>query len=117
MRPHKWNALNAVVLILMGAWAYFGSESPSPTALIPVGFGVLLLALTPQLRKENKIVAHTAVVLTLIIFIALFRPLLSAIDGGETLSTVRVSAMLLTSLLALISFIRSFIQARKNRAN
>ena len=43
----------------------------SPTALIPVGFGVILLLCTIGLKKENKIIAHVAVLLTLVILVAL----------------------------------------------
>ena len=30
------NLINAGTLVIMGLWGYFSSESPSPTAFIPV---------------------------------------------------------------------------------
>ncbi len=115
MTPALANLINAIVLIAMSLWGYLGSETPSPTALIPAGFGIIFLALTPGLRKNNKVIAHIVVLLTLLLIIALFRPFTSALDRGDTMAAVRVGIMFLTSFLAMITFIRSFIQARRNK--
>jgi hypothetical protein len=42
-------------------------------------------------------------------------PLKSALGKSDTGAIVRVSLMLLTTIFALISFIQSFIKARKER--
>ena len=55
-------------LIAIGLWGYL--EVTSPTALIPVGFGAALILCSSGVRKENKVVAHIAVLLTLLILIA-----------------------------------------------
>ncbi len=107
--------LNAIVLISIGTWGYIGSESPSITALIPVAIGVILLLLNPWLKKENKIIAHIVVLLTFVILIGLFKPLMGAIDRDSTISIVRVSVMMLFTVIALITFIRNFINVRKLR--
>ena len=36
------NLINALTLIAMSLWGYFGSETPSPTAFIPAAFGAVL---------------------------------------------------------------------------
>ena len=36
-------------------------EVSSPTALIPVGFGTVLILCTPGVKKQNKVIAHVAV--------------------------------------------------------
>ena len=69
MNSSNANILNSVCLIIIGLWGYL--EVTSPTALIPVGFGVALLLCVPGLKKENKVIAHIAVLLTLIILLAL----------------------------------------------
>ncbi len=56
--------LNALVLIVAGVYGYFASGSP--TALIAPGIGVILLAMVYPVMKENRTVAHIAVILTLI---------------------------------------------------
>lgn len=114
MNAYTAHLINSVALILMGGWGYFATSSK--TALIPVLFGVVLLSLSNGVKLENKAIAHVAVVLTLLVFGSLVaKPLLSAINDGDTLGTVRVGIMVLTSLLALIFFVKSFIDARKAR--
>ena len=68
-----------------------------------------------KFKKENKIISHIAVTFTLLILIALFFTRLekSISDGGGSL--VRIVAMLFTGTLAMISFIKSFIKARKKK--
>ena len=115
MKPYVINVINAIVLIVMSLWGYFGSETPSGTAFIPAGFGVVLLALTPMFRKDNKAVAHIVVVLTLLLIIALVRPLMGALDRDDSMAAFRVGTMLLTSVIAMAIYIKSFIDARRNR--
>ena len=107
------NLINALVLIAMGSWAYF--EIGSPTALIPVGFGIILLLCYEGVKNENKIIAHVAVLLTLVILVSLagMRLPKSIEQGGVGL--YRVLAMVVTSALSMVYFIKSFIEARKNR--
>ena len=111
------NLINAVALIGLGLWGYFGAaiDDRSATALIPVGFGAVLLAMYPGVSKHNKTIAHIAVGLTLLILLALFMPLKGAIGRGDTMASVRVGAMMLTSLFAMVMFVKSFIDARKAR--
>ena len=115
MKPHVANLLNAVVLIAMGLWGYLGSETPSNTALIPVVAGVILLICNNWVKKENKVVAHIAVLLTLLIVVSLFMPFKGAIGRGDNMAAIRVGVMILTGIIALIAFIKSFIDARKAR--
>ncbi len=115
MKPHVANTIAAIVLITMGGWAYLTSESPSLTALIPCAFGILFLALNGPLKKENKVVAHVIVVLTLVVFASLFMPLSGTLERGDTLGTVRVGLMMAATLSALIAYVRSFINARRQR--
>jgi len=111
MKPFQANFINALILIGLGLWGYFSSQNPSPTALIAPIAGVLLLLMTSGVRKENKVVAHIAVVLTLLLFIALFMPLMKQ----EGLPKMRIGVMMFSCLVALAVFIKSFIDARKAR--
>ena len=54
MKIAFYNTLNSIVLIALGLWGYIDVQSP--TALIPVGFGVILLLCSNGLKKENKII-------------------------------------------------------------
>ena len=113
MNASTANLINSLVLIAMGAWGYF--ESGSGTAFIPVGFGVALLLCTPGVKKENKIIAHVAVLLTLLILLAMLGMRLpKSIESGG-MSLVRAVLMIATGILAMVMFVRSFIAAKKAR--
>ena len=115
MSPFLANIINAAVLILLSSWGYLSADAPSLTALIPAAFGLLLLACSPGVKTEHKMVSHIAVLLTLVIIIALFMPLKGAISREDTLAVSRVCLMLISSTLAMMFFIKSFIDVRKRR--
>jgi hypothetical protein len=111
--------LNVLTLIAMSLWAYFAYEptpdkmSPSVTTFIPLVFGVILLLCHNGIKKENKIIAHVAVLVTLLSVIGLTKPFMSALDEERFMSIFRVGAMILTGVLAMTIFIQSFIRNRR----
>lgn len=115
MKPYLINAINAAILIVVGLLGYFGSDNSSVTALIPVFAGVILLFLVKPMKDGNRVVAHVVVILTLLTFIALFKPLSGAIERNSAGAVVRVSIMLISNLAALIIFIKSFVDARRKK--
>ncbi|MEM9244970.1 MAG: hypothetical protein AAGA67_04400, partial [Cyanobacteria bacterium P01_F01_bin.153] len=111
-----WSTIvNGVTLITMGLWAYLSGDS-SPMALIPVGFGVGFLALSPGVKTYNKVVAHIVALLAVVTVATLFAPLSMVISQGDSLKVFRVVLMMTTTSVALVFYIRSFIDARKARA-
>lgn len=110
MNAHNASLVNAILLITMGGWGYF--ESGSPTSLIPVVIGVLLVLLNKGIKTENKVVAHIAVLVTLLGF-ALVMPLMRAMEDGRTEAILRILIMLSSTVYAMIFFVKSFIDARK----
>ena len=111
MNSLKANILNSIILITIGLWGYF--ESSSGTAIIPVVFGWALLFCSPGLKKENKVIAHIAVLLTLICIVGLFMPLNGAMGRGDNFGVLRVVVMIASGLIAMIFFVKSFIANRK----
>ena len=117
MKPANANLLNAIVLIIMGLWGYFVTKSG--TAFIPVGFGVVLAALSGGIAKDNKVIAHIAVLLTLIVLLAIAGmrlPKALAAAEENPMGVMRAAAMTLTGIIAMVAFIRSFIAARKAKS-
>ena len=110
MNAHTASLVNAILLISVGGWGYF--ESGSPTSLIPVVIGTILVLLNKGIKKQNKIVAHIAVLVTLLGF-ALIMPLMKALEDGRNDAILRILIMLSSSVYAMVFFVRSFIQARK----
>ena len=117
MKPYKLSFVNAVTLISFGLWGYLdGDAEKNITALIPVFFGVLILVLNRGLKNENKIISHIVVLLTLVILIALIaKPLLSQIESGDQMGITRVSLMILSCLMAIVVFVKSFIKNRSKK--
>ena len=114
---HNSSLVNSFILILLGGFGYLQSSSPSPTALIPVAGGVALLLMYPGVKSQNKIIAHVAVLVTLIMLLGLFMPLMGSVRRGDTNAVIRVTVMLLFTMQALFFFIKSFIDARKSKDN
>lgn len=119
MKTYQANMLNVLTLIAMSLWAYFAYEptpdkmSPSVTTFIPLVFGVILLLCHNGIKKENKIITHVAVLVTLLSVIGLTKPFMSALDEERFMSVFRVGAMILTGVLAMTIFIQSFIRNRR----
>ncbi|MFT5918036.1 MAG: hypothetical protein ACJAWV_002369 [Flammeovirgaceae bacterium] len=117
MKAHTASLINAFLLIALGAWGYFGSETPSNTALIPVMVGLILVALNKGVKAENKVIAHIAVLITLVMIFGLAMPLKGAIGRGDTMAAIRVGIMLVSTIVAMVAFVKSFIAAKKAREN
>jgi len=114
MKPYFINFLNAIVYIILGSWGFLSSDNPSVTSLIPVFAGFILVAITPGFKKGNRVLAHVAVGLTFLILLGLIKPLTGAIGRSDDYGIARVIAMMISSLVALIAFVKSFIDARRS---
>jgi hypothetical protein len=122
MTAQKMNLINALTLIILGLWGYIDVSNckfdtivsfEHWTALITVLFGIILLLCNKGIQNSNKVIAHVAVVLTLLVLIALVgKRLPISIDQGGV-GLFRVLAMSLCSFISFIAFIRSFIENRK----
>ncbi len=115
MKPYLANLIYGILLVLLSLWGYVASESPSATAFIPTGLGLVLLALTPAMKKQNKTVAHIVVVLTVLVLGGLVKPLMGALDRADNMAMARVIVMMGWGVVALGVYIKSFVDARKNR--
>lgn len=115
MKVYKVSFVNALVLMGLGLWAYLASDTPSVTALIPFFFGILILALNPGVKNEKKVQSHLAVILTLLVTIGLVMPLMAALERDDMAALTRVIVMMLSSIVAMVWFIKSFIDVRRAR--
>jgi hypothetical protein len=107
--------INAIILISLGLYGYVSSTTPSITAIIPIFVGVLLFLINSGVKKENKMIAHLAVLLTLLILLGLIKPLLGATGRNDSMATFRIIAMMVSCVFAMVYFIKSFIEAKKRR--
>ena len=118
MKAYKASLINGITLVIFGLWGsmnFICGSGSSWTPLIPVFLGIILLIFNGGVKKENKIIAHIVVLLTLLIGIALLKPLTGAIEKSDTGAIIRVVIMLGSTIFAMITFIQSFIQARRDK--
>ena len=117
MKAASANLLNAIVLIAAGLYAYFMILTPegtrAPTALIPAAFGLLFLIFQKGVANHNKIISHVVVVLTLLLLVICVMRFVKVEDWGAKKYVFLVCVI--SNAVALIAFIGSFIEARKNR--
>jgi len=111
----QFNLINSIALISMSVWGYI--DTNSFTALIPAIFGVILLLLGTMLTNEKlvKLSAHLVVLFTLFILVALVVQVLPGVVERGGIGLIRVILMISTSAIAMIVFIKSFIDNRKSR--
>jgi hypothetical protein len=114
------------VLCAIGLFGYFGSasESPSPTALIPCGFGVALIVcgFIGRQAGARKHAMHAAAAISLIGFLAAagrgvpkLGMLVSDIPLSEKRPVRLIMLMAIVCLAHVIVCIGSFIAARRRR--
>ena len=117
--------LVGLLLVLLGVGFFAGTGMQHRTALIPAGFGIALIILGRQARSEarRKHAMHVAVLIALLGFGGTARSLEKAarhlsgqpVDRPAAVIAQAVMAILLGVFVGLS--IRSFIQARRNRAS
>ena len=111
MKPHFVNLINALVLVVLGSWAYLSKDAP--TALIPVFIGAILWLQTDKIKAGDKTAAHIAVGLTALATLGLLMPLRREANMGDTMGVLRSALMLMSCLFALFGFVKSFMDARR----
>ena len=99
----------------MSAWGYI--DTNSFTALIPAAFGLILIVLGTMLTNDKlvKLSAHLVVLFTLLILLALVIQVLPGVVDRGGIGLIRVILMISTSSIAMIVFVKSFIDNRKSR--
>lgn len=115
MTAHTASLINALILIACSIWAYLAIDGIHWTPLIPGAFGLALLACYPGVKSENKVVAHVGAVLTVVILIALYMPMASAVEDGLPSPLIRSGLMVASTIFALVFFVKSFRDARRTR--
>ena len=108
-------------LIVVGLVGYFAAETQSPTALIPAGFGVLLIVLGFLARKESlrKHVMHAAALIGLIGFLVpgymVVSSLLNPPPVPRQAAQIAQGVMSVACLAFVALCVKSFIDARRAR--
>lgn len=115
MKTYNANLFFAGVLFGVGLHGYFFSDYSSPTALIPLIVSIILVALYFPMKKGNTIASHAVVVITVLMILALIFPLVGSVRRDDPAGLIRVLVMMISGLAALIVYVKSFIDARRNK--
>jgi hypothetical protein len=109
-----------ILLALVGAGFYFGTGTPSVTALIPAFVGVPLAALGFAARGARegvrKHLMHAAAMVGLLGFLASAGRLVTKGFGAATAAVAEQIVMALLCLAFVALCVNSFVQARRSRA-
>ena len=116
---NKYYSLFLIAVGLLGfAWRYLAEFDLQFTALIPAVFGLILLPMSSPIQKENHVVAHIAVTLTLVFgLVALYMLVKSFFADEINMRRVIIFGLMfvvsdLVTMLYVLRFIR--IKKRKN---
>jgi hypothetical protein len=118
----RLSILFGLLLVALGVGGFVGTGSEHPTALIPAGFGILLvllgiLALKESLRKHAM---HFAAVVGLVGTVGGAIRLLQPVVSGQTIQhrvAYGCTAAMAVLCLAFVALcVNSFVQARRRRA-
>ena len=122
---HHITVATGVLLIAIGLFGYFGSasENPSPTALIPAGFGLVLvvLGIVAHRAAARMHAMHGAAAVGLIGFVLAggraFMKLGSLVSDDVTVRrpVAMTALMSLVCLVYVLLCIGSFVAARRRR--
>lgn len=117
MKPASANLLNAFILIAAGFYGYAMVPKADGAfqleALIPAGFGVLLLILYTTMAAGNRVVSHIAVMITLVLLIAAIWKFAGSAEWNPRKYIILI--IIISNAIAMLFFILSFINARKNK--
>ena len=120
-RPDILNKYYSIFLIAIALggflWRYLVEGDFQYTALIPAIFGIILLTMTTPIKKENQLISHIAVTITLLFGLtALYMLIISLMT--EIINFRRVilfMAMSLTSIFVMTLYIQRFVGIQKKK--
>lgn len=100
MSAHTIHLVNALTLMVLSFLTYVMSLNPNGYDLMPLFFGVVLLALNNGVKYGLKGQTRAAAMLSGLCGLSLLSFLLTSLGGEDIWRTLKISVMLVTSLTA-----------------
>ena len=113
-----------ILLILLGIFGFVATGSAHPTALIPVGIGVLFIFFGVMANsadtKKRMLWMHISVTVALLVFLGMIPAMwdvfrISRFSPTAAAAVEDKAALGLFSLIYVLFCVRSFINARRSR--
>ena len=108
MKSNQAAIINSIILLSIGLWGYAANNFSAHTAIVPIGFGILLMVLSRYMKNENKLIHYIVFGLTLVIMVAMLRPFLRNAEQEDLNGMIRVGLEMAACAMALIIYIRNF---------
>ena len=120
-KPHIVNLIYSVFLMVAGitgfllSYIYTGIFHYTPL-ILPL-FGLVLISLTGGIKRQDKILSHVAVMLTVILALFVLIMLIININNGFMLNrkTVIFLLVLILSIIVVTIYVVRFIRVRKGQ--
>lgn len=111
---HYVNLINIAALVGLSYWQ-IDVNNRYPWLIMPLLFGIMMLPMNNSLRDKNKQVIKVATVLTLLAFFPLVYASIHVFEMKVTDDILRVSVMLVTTVLSLIGLVNCIDKTKNNR--
>ena len=113
MKPYRANAINGLVLVILGFLGYFTSLDPTAFGLIPPILGIIFIATTPLLKKNKQWLYFFIIGLNLLLMGFLTQQSIEAFgNDNETRLLSRMITMLFSSALTAFIFVKYYLDNR-----
>lgn len=109
MKPPVANLVNSAILVVLGGWGFAASGYQYVTALIAPVFGLVFLGLHAGLVRERRYAVYPIIGLTLLLLIALVRPLTRELSQGDYAGVARVAVMMFSCMVATVRYFQHFV--------
>lgn len=117
--PHRVNYYYAIFLLLIGIFGFIARYTSDGdiqvTSLIPAFFGFVLLFFTKGIKNDNKVIAHLAVVLTLVLAVVVTYMFVKNLSS-EFIGTRKFFIFLVTGLVSYVVlgiYVAGFIDKKR----
>ncbi|MEJ8802020.1 hypothetical protein [Pontibacter sp. H249] len=114
--PYIINTINAILLILLGIFAYFTAAARPLTILVIPFVGILLLACTYHLKKHNRFVFNTVTAITLLAGLLILTNI-NPDSFNWNNKHVLLLVMSLSCFIAVASYVLTFVRERRLKNN
>jgi len=118
-KQHIVNAVNAMILIVVGLFSYFNNEARLLSDLIAPLVGIILFSSSSGLKSGNKHIGHIVAAITLIFAITCTIHFFLWLDFPDKIirsqKLFSTGIMSLSNLLATVYYVRRFIWIKRNK--
>ena len=113
MNPTRANSINGLILVLLGFFTYLTSLNPIAIGLIPPIAGIVFIATTPLLKKNQPWLYFFIIGLNILLLGLLSQQFVEALGNDSEIRFLsRLGTMLFSCLVSSVVFIKYYLENR-----